>query len=503
MDRVEMHPFDMTVIVPVYNAEAFLADCVASLDAQTMPQRQFEVVLVNDGSTDNSLAICEKYASRRPNYAVIDQPNQGVSAARNAGMRAARGRYLMFLDSDDRISKKTVSSLVKAFDSFGDRADLVTYDIEYLDQATGRTHGHKRQKWLTKTDVYDLSTYPHVAQSTMNVCVRNLSDPILFREDVRMGEDQVFITTWLTNKAAIGYCAEARYTYVKHAKSASASGDYPQYAFEDMMLLFDMLFDLARTDGHMERYAYSLILYNIGWRYEKQKLFPDFGEPPEREGNYERLAQVARSIPREEWATNPHLTDESRICLCAFFGIVDKEMEVICQGGKELVRFADGFEMPLEKPAAVIDAISEEGQSLLVEGHLSWPALLPLDPPELQVSREGELSAVPLSRVCPEDEDADSLQTQRWHFSLPLAWKGSPAYRVAFTLGLGSDNKPLGLRFDGSCCEEGYVSWAIRMVGKRPLSISHNTLFVGSIRGLPKWMLPVVKLLLALRDWRT
>ena len=90
---------DISVIVPVYQAQEFLPLCLDSLLHQTHPL--FELILVDDGSTDASGRICAEYAARDPRIRVIQQKNQGVSAARNAGMEAARGDFLAFVDSDD------------------------------------------------------------------------------------------------------------------------------------------------------------------------------------------------------------------------------------------------------------------------------------------------------------------------------------------------------------------------------------------------------------------
>ncbi|MFQ3588414.1 MAG: glycosyltransferase family 2 protein, partial [Fimbriimonadaceae bacterium] len=85
----------ISIIVPVYNVEPYLAPCLDSLRAQTYPN--FEAILVDDGSTDGSGAICDAYASADPRFHVVRQSNQGVSAARNAGMKQASGDYLLFV----------------------------------------------------------------------------------------------------------------------------------------------------------------------------------------------------------------------------------------------------------------------------------------------------------------------------------------------------------------------------------------------------------------------
>lgn len=102
----------ISVIVPVHNAHAFLGDCLASLGVQTC--REFEVVLVDDGSTDGSAEVCDKYAEVHENAAVVHTSNQGPLLARREGMRRARGEYCMFLDSDDCLHPDAVSEVSEA-----------------------------------------------------------------------------------------------------------------------------------------------------------------------------------------------------------------------------------------------------------------------------------------------------------------------------------------------------------------------------------------------------
>ena len=92
-------PVKISVIIPVYNVEKYLSSCLTSCINQTLYDVEF--ICVNDGSTDNSLKILEQFAQIDPRIKIIDQPNSGVSSARNAGLDAANGEFIMFLDADD------------------------------------------------------------------------------------------------------------------------------------------------------------------------------------------------------------------------------------------------------------------------------------------------------------------------------------------------------------------------------------------------------------------
>lgn len=104
---------ELSIIVPVYNVERFLVRCVASLYDQNLRETDFEVVLIDDGSTDSSLAIAQNLQQHHANLTVYSQPNQGMSSARNNGLAHARGKYVIFVDSDDWLLPHTIDHVLE------------------------------------------------------------------------------------------------------------------------------------------------------------------------------------------------------------------------------------------------------------------------------------------------------------------------------------------------------------------------------------------------------
>ena len=101
----------ISIIIPVYNVENYLAECLNSVVNQTY--RNIEIIIVNDGSTDNSFSIIQQYQLQDERIKIINQENQGLSAARNAGMKVASGEYLWFVDSDDYVAINACEEFVK------------------------------------------------------------------------------------------------------------------------------------------------------------------------------------------------------------------------------------------------------------------------------------------------------------------------------------------------------------------------------------------------------
>lgn len=101
----------LSIIVPVYNAERYLPECLGSLLRQDIPREDYEILCVNDGSRDGSLEILRRFAREAGNVTVIDKENGGVTTARNAGLAAARGDYIWFVDADDFLKENILGAL--------------------------------------------------------------------------------------------------------------------------------------------------------------------------------------------------------------------------------------------------------------------------------------------------------------------------------------------------------------------------------------------------------
>ena len=119
----------ISVVVPIYNVEAYLSECLTSIERQSFTS--YEVIMINDGSTDSSAIIAQKYANRHENWDLIHKENGGLSSARNAGIVRARGEYICFVDSDDVIASDYLQKLYDAVCEY--QADMVIADYHEVD----------------------------------------------------------------------------------------------------------------------------------------------------------------------------------------------------------------------------------------------------------------------------------------------------------------------------------------------------------------------------------
>lgn len=129
----------LSIIVPVYNVEKYLERCVNSLLHQDIDKSEYEIILVNDGSTDNSYEIANKLSLRFSNIHLISQTNSGQGKARNRGMEIARGRYIMFVDSDDQLLPGTLKDVLNL--AIGSKAEVCAYGMIYFDENGERHYG--------------------------------------------------------------------------------------------------------------------------------------------------------------------------------------------------------------------------------------------------------------------------------------------------------------------------------------------------------------------------
>lgn len=222
----------VSVIVPVYNCGSYLEKCVDSILKQTV--KDLELILVDDGSTDGSGALCDAIAEKDPRVRVIHQANAGVSAARNAGLAAAKGQWIGFVDADDWIEPETYAAAL----AMSDGCDIIMWDtVSVWDD--GRTEPDTipllpEDRLLERGDWYpDL-----LAQMAGSACRcmynRKLVEDVSFPVGIKLSEDRLF------NLAAMGKAGKLRYMkkalYNRYVRSGSAVNRYHGDKFEKNLL---------------------------------------------------------------------------------------------------------------------------------------------------------------------------------------------------------------------------------------------------------------------------
>lgn len=222
----------ISVIIPVYNVEKYLKKCINSVLIQSY--KNLQIILVDDGSTDMSPIICDEYAKLDNRIFVIHKKNGGLSSARNAGLKAAIGNYITFLDSDDYISSTTYEELYTILEERKDRIACTCF--RRVDE-TGLIYDKKdlhRNQDIVSNIQYLRELLLHVGDAS--VCTKLFPREVLknkfFDEDI-LNEDFIFMFDLVSNFKEIVYTGSIGYFYL--IRKNSISNGYGK-ALEDMAL---------------------------------------------------------------------------------------------------------------------------------------------------------------------------------------------------------------------------------------------------------------------------
>ena len=204
---------EISIIVPVYNVEQYLRRCLDSIRAQTFTD--WECILIDDGSPDASGTICDEYAANDGRFRVIHQENRGVSVARNAGLDAARGEWIAFVDSDDWVESETYEVAVKVAKE--NAADVLIFGYTLFD-------GDKDfNSVLPNAGLLDLST--DLASEWQGPCSKLFKSTVLstvrFPVGISIGEDMLFTFLIYSSVKNIYGFPFAYYHYFQNLTSAS------------------------------------------------------------------------------------------------------------------------------------------------------------------------------------------------------------------------------------------------------------------------------------------
>lgn len=197
---------EISVIVPVYNAEKYLSCCINSILAQSFTN--FELLLIDDGSTDKSSEICDDYAAKDQRIKVFHKKNGGVSSARNVGLDHATGKWITFIDSDDRIYEDIFNLISSSYDE-----DLVIFNYDIYHNGTiqcGKNIPSSYNSYPIKTLLDKYLSIELLRTPWSKFFKRDLINTLRFDNKIKIGEDTLFILQYL-RKCGCFFVSEQKY----------------------------------------------------------------------------------------------------------------------------------------------------------------------------------------------------------------------------------------------------------------------------------------------------
>ena len=257
----------LSVIIPVYNVEPYLEQCLDSVINQTY--KNLEIICINDGSTDNSLKILEKYQKKDSRIKLINQKNKGVAAARNAGLDIATGEYITFVDSDDYLELKAYEKAMKVMLK-NPHVDIAEFMVNVFSEDNdpvniNRTNGHKKyyeDKFKNKTHTVVVWNKVFKATTIKNINIRFIdeleyADTFFSNAIVMCSNNSAFINVPLYNYRI---CNSSVSTIQKKSDNPLAMHVYYN---------FDALVEFAKQHNLFDKHKKSIYGKYIGNIYRR------------------------------------------------------------------------------------------------------------------------------------------------------------------------------------------------------------------------------------------
>lgn len=258
----------------VYNVEEFLEEAVLSLVNQTIGFDSTQVILVDDGSPDNSGAICDMLKSKYPeNIVVVHKENGGVSSARNEGLKHIEGKYINCMDPDDILTDNTLELVYDFFEGHYNACDIVGIPIMMF----GDTEGphYLNDKFARGTRLINLQKEVNFFQLSCSCAFikHEVAKKLHFDEGLTVAEDAQQMIRLLIDKPYLGVVDECHYGYRKRAGSALSSG-LKKCWYNDYLDKFVLpSFDYARKKyGYAPRFVQNAIMSNLQWRLTERTV---------------------------------------------------------------------------------------------------------------------------------------------------------------------------------------------------------------------------------------
>lgn len=295
--------FKISVIVPVYNVEPYIEEAIQSITNQTLNfKKNIQLVLINDGSTDDSEKICLKYVNKYPKNVIYKyKENGGVSSARNMALDLAQGKYITFLDPDDKLDLNTLKLSYKFVEKHEDEIDLVSFRVQFF-EAQDNFHSldfkfDKGSRIADLSDKKELFTIQSLACT--NLIKREAIGDLRFDTTLKYGEDSIFINKIILKKEKVGLLTDCFYYYRKRYTGDSAvnnqTSDVSYYTDTLTNYHLELINYCKKIQGKVTRNVQAMVAYDIFWRFTTD-LYNEVLNEEELKTFKERVKEILSNI---------------------------------------------------------------------------------------------------------------------------------------------------------------------------------------------------------------
>lgn len=386
------YPFEFSVIMAVYNVEPWLRAAVDSVIDQDFGFEKVQLIMVDDGSTDDSGMVCDEYARRYPeNMLVIHKKNGGASSARNAGARVAKGRYLNFMDPDDKLDRKVLSSVHAFFSEHEKETAIVAIPFRMF----GLSHGPHptNEKFSKGTRVINLQEeWWHVQMSLASgFFVSEVAKKYCFQEDLKMAsaEDAKEILKILIQNPKLGVIDNVFYRYRRREGSQVSQNAKLMLSYtanlEDYCLW--AIQHSIKEIGYVPKFIQFALLYHIQWKLREQELPSDLFTPETAEEYRRTLNEVLRYIDNDVIMRKKAIYTEQKS-----YAIMQKSRkfpEKVYSSGDLLFACENIVCFRMGEFSVVLEFAELTKDSFVVEGWIPYYTYLDVQKPDIYLKGSG------------------------------------------------------------------------------------------------------------------
>ncbi len=262
-----------SIIVPIYNVEAYLSDCIESIIKQQFAR--YEIILVDDGSPDQCPKICDEYKGKDKRIKVIHKINGGLSSARNAGLQIAKGKYILFVDSDDLIAENSLNDIYKCIvsNNYPDviflEATKFYFDNHIEPMGDGYTHENIDNKKYEDVLAF-VEKMPKFPGSACTKAIKNelLDDKMMFIENL-ISEDNEWTIRLFGKARSFAYCDSPYYLY-RQQREGSITDSVSTNVIDSMLFIIEQHSYRIVKNVYQHfcnvacSYILMILLYNLG-----------------------------------------------------------------------------------------------------------------------------------------------------------------------------------------------------------------------------------------------
>lgn len=371
-----MKEYKFSVVVPIYNVENYLEETIESVINQTIGFKDnIQLILVNDGSKDNSEKICLKYEKKYPdNIVYIKQKNAGVSSARNHGMDYIKGKYVNFLDGDDKWSLNAFENIWTFFEKNYNEIDLVSCRMKFFEAREDYhilDYKFEESKIINIIEDFDF-IHLHITSSIIKSSVlKNFK----FNSKIKYGEDSNFVNEIILEKARYGVLKEALHFYRKRNDDSSAVQNKEKnisWYTTTVELVYKNLMNLSKIKyGRVLPYIQYMVLYDLQWRIRNK--IPNSISKEVKEKYISDVKEILQNIEDYVITAQKSMRAEHKIYALKLKYNYDITNEFEYEKGKIRFKNLPIYSIKKSKAIVKVDFLKIEKNRMYVEGIITTP----------------------------------------------------------------------------------------------------------------------------------